>query len=307
MWYREAFAKINLDLRILGVHDDGYHELSTVFQTIALSDTLRGERIDSEAPFALVCNDPAIPTDSGNLVTRAARALWRVLGRDGEPRGVRLELVKAIPAAAGLGGGSADAAVALGMLAEAWSASLPEARLHEIAVGLGADVPFFLVGGTAEGRGRGDRLRPWPDVPALEAVVAVPPFGVSTADAYRWFDASGAACSAPARPPAESSWRDWLASCRNDLAPAVTERHPVLAALETRLRRAGAVPALMSGSGSAVFGLFESAERADAAAVAVADDGVRAVRTRTLSRVEYQRRAVARGGQPGLPGSGAIV
>lgn len=268
----DAHAKVNLDLRILAVRDDGYHELETVFQTLALHDTLTV--VERPGPFSLTCDAPGVPVDASNLVWRAARAIWQAAGRPGEPTGVGVELTKRIPAEAGLGGGSADGAAALISLDRMWGTALGVPRLTDLAASLGADVPFFLMGGTALGRGRGDRLQPLPAVPSCHVVIVRPEFGVSTAAAYGWYDES------EARPSASGTWPDrpagWpaaLATCRNDLEAAVAGRHPEIGELRQALERGGSRLALMSGSGSTVFGLFDRADLAQRAAAALGAAG----------------------------------
>jgi 4-diphosphocytidyl-2-C-methyl-D-erythritol kinase len=315
---RRACAKINLNLRITGVRGDGYHELATVFQTVSMFDVLQFESVEPDAPLTLACSDPAVPVDDRNLVWKAAVAVWRAAGREAVPRGVRVTVLKGIPTQAGLGGGSADVAVALRAFAEIWHVSLAEHVLSEIASTLGADVPFFLCGGTASGSGRGDRIQAWPDVPSLEIVIACPSFGVATADAYRWYDESsgpavrsqaGPAAAAPShsRALAVSDFYAWLSSCRNDFEPVVFARHPRLGEIRERLRCAGALQAQMCGSGSAVYGVFPDAAAADLPVAAVTDLGVRVHRARTVSRAEYVVHAW--GGSPpvGLPPVSAIV
>jgi 4-diphosphocytidyl-2-C-methyl-D-erythritol kinase len=297
---RKAFAKINLDLRIVSVLPEGYHELATVFQTIALHDTIRLVQVAGDLPLTCACDAPNVPPGEQNIVWHAATRLWRALGHDGSPTGLRLEVAKAIPSQAGLAGGSADAAVALGLVAEQWGVPLDDRRCREVAQSLGADVPFFLVGGTARGVGRGDVLEPWPDLPPLAVVLAVPSFGVSTAEAYRWYDASGASASGAGAPDAGASWRAWLVGCRNDLEAPVVARHPSILAVKEQLQAAGAIHALMSGSGSSVFGLFETTARAEAGVSAVRALGAAALRSRTLGRDEYVREAL-RSTAPRLP------
>ena len=180
-----AFAKINLSLRVLGTRPDGFHELRTLFQSIALHDTLTIRR--RRGAFQLTCDDPRLPVDGRNLIVRAARAVWKASGRRGSPRDVRIDLIKRIPLEAGLGGGSSDAVAALRALGRIWR--VDEARLRAIAPTLGADVPYFLEGGTVLGLERGDVLFPQPDHPSAWVVLALPDFGVSTADAFGWWDA----------------------------------------------------------------------------------------------------------------------
>lgn len=288
MLQARAFAKINLTLRVLGVRADGYHEIRTVFQTIALHDTLIVRR--ARGPFRLECDDPACPGDEANLVWRAADRVWRAAGRRGRPRDIVVRIRKRIPMEAGLGGGSSDAAAAIRVFDAVWHARLDPGQRHAIAAAIGADVPFLLDGGTALGVGRGDVLFPLPDLPPTPVVLVVPNFGVSTKQAYRWFDQR-----AGSRP---SDWPQALVSLPvpaseliNDLQQPVVAHHPEIAQLVHALSRVGATYAAMSGSGSAAFGLFATAGAASAAARALERRGWRAILTRTRGR----RRAPTRG------------
>ncbi|HEY8535846.1 MAG TPA: 4-(cytidine 5'-diphospho)-2-C-methyl-D-erythritol kinase [Vicinamibacterales bacterium] len=275
-----AHAKINLDLRVLGRMPDGYHELRTVFQALALHDTLTVTR--TRGPFTLTGAGEAMPLDRTNLVWRAADALWRAAGRSGDPRGARVHVEKRIPAQAGLGGGSSNAAAALRGLCRVWGLRLAPRDLARLAAGIGADVPFFLVGGTALGLGRGDRLFPLPDLPRRTVVIARPAFGVSTAEAYAWLASERA--GQPVCPAGAPDWLDLsvsLAGCVNDLEPAVERRHPGIAAVRDVLAGAGAELARMSGSGSAVFGLFRSRAAATRAVRELRRRGVAALLTAT--------------------------
>src|SRR5918995_3042883 len=181
-----AHAKINLDLRVLGTRADGFHELRTVFQAIALHDTLTV--VSRPGPFAIECTTAGVPLDRSNLIWKAADALWRATRRSGELRDLLIRLDKRIPPQAGLGGGSADGAAALIALARAWRLNVKPSQLTDVAASLGADVPFFLAGGTALGLGRGEEIYPLADLPRHWIVLLVPGFGVSTVDAYSWYD-----------------------------------------------------------------------------------------------------------------------
>jgi 4-diphosphocytidyl-2-C-methyl-D-erythritol kinase len=284
-----AHAKVNLDLRVLGIRPDGYHELRTVFQTIELHDTVvcwakRGG-------FSLHCKTPGVPLDQTNLVWRAAAALWQALGRSGEPRDTGVSIAKAIPVQAGLGGGSADAAAALQVLARLWG-DAPVSLLRDVAAGIGADVPFFLSGGTALGLGRGEEIYPLVDLPAHWVVIARPPYGVSTAEAYSWYDEDRAAGIRESRELQilPVPWPTRAAQMINDLEPPVVRRHPEIAGLKSALREAGAVAAAMSGSGSAVFGLFRGRTAAAKVLRPLRRGGVQAFLTRTVTRGEHERR-----------------
>jgi 4-diphosphocytidyl-2-C-methyl-D-erythritol kinase len=286
-----AHAKVNLDLRVLGTRADGYHELRTVFQSIALHDLVTVAR--ARGPLVLRCRARGVPADERNLSWRAAAALWRALGRTGDPEETAITLEKVIPMEAGLGGGSADAAATLQALARLWGGA-PMALLREVASTLGADVPFFLSGGTALGLGRGDEIYPLVDLPRHWVVVVRPLFGVSTAEAYTWYDEDRAAGVREPRGDLQMlpvPWPSRAAQMVNDLEPPVIRRHPEILVIKQALRDAGAVAASMSGSGSAVFGLFRTRPAASRAADALGRTGSAAIVTRTLSRAEHEARS----------------
>jgi 4-diphosphocytidyl-2-C-methyl-D-erythritol kinase len=290
-----AFAKINLSLRVLGgVRTDGYHELRTIFQSIALHDTLTIRA--GRGPFRLSCDDPKCPPDDRNLIWRAAERVWKAAGRRGEPRDVAVDLEKRIPLEAGLGGGSSDAAAALRALGRLWRV---DARaMRAAAADLGADVPYFFEGGTVLGLGRGDLLFPMIDYPAAWVVLVFPAFGVSTKDAFRWLDseretgAAGAESAPPRNAPhlPRPPHLPYLPQIElvNDLEAPVAARHPSIRRMVSALKKAGATHAAMSGSGSAVFGLFATRAAADRAAAALDARARRTVVTRTLNRSKYQ-------------------
>jgi 4-diphosphocytidyl-2-C-methyl-D-erythritol kinase len=285
-----AFAKINLDLRILGSRLDGYHDLRTTFQSLALCDLVTVTK--RKGPFVITCDEPQIPTDRRNLVWKATSLLARVAARrQGGLRDLAIHIHKRIPVEAGLGGGSADAVVTLLALTRLWKLDLDAATLIRIGARLGADVPFFFVGGTALGLGRGDDIYPLADLPTVHVVVLRPTFGVSTIDAYNWFDQETRRPRRdPPQRPVPPGWPAWAATLRNDLEGPVIRHHPTIARVRQSLVDAGACVAAMSGSGSAVFGLFERAEAARRTAHDLARPGWTAVVTRTLSRREYARR-----------------
>ena len=294
----KAHAKVNLDLRVLGVRPDGFHELRTVFQGIELHDTL--VCAGTPGPFTLKCRTPGVPLDESNLIWRAAAALWTALGRAGTVRDAVIRIDKQIPLEAGLGGGSSDAAAALVALGRLWGGA-PMTLLREVGATIGADVPFFLSGGTALGLGRGEEIYPLVDLPPHFVVIVRPPFGVSTAEAYGWYDedrASGQRDENREFQQLPVPWPSRAAQMVNDLEPPVIRRHQEIAALKAQLRELGATAAAMSGSGSAVFGLFRSRSAAQKAVRPLSRNGARALVTRTLTRAEHERRsrAVARHG-----------
>jgi 4-diphosphocytidyl-2-C-methyl-D-erythritol kinase len=286
-----AFAKINLSLRIGPKRSDGFHEVRTILQGIDLSDRIVVEA--RRGPFEIVCSTPGVPTDRTNLVWKAAQHLWDAAGREGQVRDARITLGKKIPAKAGLGGGSSDAAAALSGLMRAWKLKVGDAALYAIAAKLGSDVPYFFVGGTALGLGRGEEVYPLDDLPRFWVVLIVPPFGIATTDAYEWLDdmrrLSGASPLAPDSTPLEAGYLDttWLGRIVplvNDLERPVAERHPVVGKLKERLMKMGAAMAALSGSGSTVFGVFLTAGAAGAAAKNLAQSGATILTARFLPR-----------------------
>jgi 4-diphosphocytidyl-2-C-methyl-D-erythritol kinase len=252
-----ALAKINLDLRVLEKRADGYHELRTIFQTVSLADSLE-IAFTPAGETAIQLEDASAIAD--NLVVRAARLALEALGAHGH---VEMRLVKRIPMGAGLGGGSSDAAAVLLALPALAGGVLALDRLTALAGEIGSDVPFFLMGGRAAGIGRGTELFPLPDRPASRGLLVAPPVHVSTAEAYR---ALGPGLTTELQQNKIFSFQSqvWDVSTaippENDFEPAVFERHPELAAWKKRLLDSGAWPALMTGSGSALFGLFRDAK-----------------------------------------------
>lgn len=284
-----APAKINLDLRVLRRRPDGFHDVATILQSIALHDTLWvTERC---GPLTVRCAASAGPADRDNLVWTAGAALWRALGRAGDPAGAGVLIRKWVPAAAGLGGASSDAASALRALRACWKASASPRLLEDVAAGVGSDVPFFLRGGTLRATGRGERLRRLPALQPFWVVLAVPDFGVSTADAYRWWDLDGRQDAAGDAPAAPSGWRRHPGRLRNDLEGPVVRRYPEIGAIAACLRQAGALQAALTGSGSVVFGLFRSRSQAIRARRLLRVQGGRSLLTRTVDSVAFGRLA----------------
>ncbi len=278
-----AFAKINLSLRVTNSRHDGFHDVQTVLQAINLFDrvTCEGRR----GPFQLRCDMAGVPTDCTNLVWKGAQLLWTAAGRAGEPRDAVVTLQKKIPMRAGLGGGSSDAAATLLGLRKLWKLRVPDQEVHALAARIGSDVPFFLVGGTALGLGRGDEVYPLENLPRHWVVLAIPPFGITTKDAYCWFDGAPKV----AREASHGPFFGYGAAA-NDLEPPVMARHPLIDQLKQRLTERRALMAAMSGSGSTVFGVFTSRESASGAARALQADGVRVLTARFLGRVTRRSR-----------------
>jgi 4-diphosphocytidyl-2-C-methyl-D-erythritol kinase len=283
-----APAKINLSLRIVGTAPGGYHELRTVFQSLALHDTLTFW--EQPGPFHVMCDDPSCPADETNLVWRAAETIARAAGSAGPPRDIVIRVAKRIPLQAGLGGGSSDAAAALRGFAALWDVAIPAARMRALAAAIGADVPFFLEGGTALGLDRGDLVFPLIDAPAAWVTLVLPTFGVSTKAAFGWWDEAASKGSRGVSGSSSSAGSDEVP---NDLQLAVAGRHPEIGRIVSALRRQGASQAAMSGSGSAVFGLFGSRRAAECAARALSTRSRRTLVTRTANRVKYHALAAS--------------
>ena len=280
-----AQAKINLFLDVLAREPNGYHAVETAFLRIDLADDVT---VRAAAGRSLNVSGPSFPIDGlgpteKNLAYRAATAYADSIGW---PAGFAIDLVKRIPAGAGLGGGSADAGAVLRAL-DALSPRPLGPRLTEVAATLGADVPFMTIDEPmALGSGRGERLKPIPPLEPRPVVLAVPPFAISTADAYAWLDADRAAQSREPSPRlAEplATWEDAAAAAHNDFGPVVGRRHPETIAIAEGFRSAGASIALLAGSGSAVFGVFETTP--DVASLRFGA-GVRVITAWTADRVE---------------------
>ena len=291
-----APAKINLDLRVLGKRPDGFHELRTIFQTISLADTLEIS-FSKARRTEIALDDPLGIPD--NLVVRAARAALDAMRVNGR---VEMRLKKRIPMGAGLGGGSSNAAAVLLSLPVLAERAIAAAELNEIAEALGSDVSFFLLGGTAAGIGRGTELFPLEDAPAFHGLLLTPGIHVNTAQAYRAL--SPRLTTDLQRNKIQgfqvvTRWGGGLSALRNDFEAVVFEQHPELGRLKRRLLRAGAAAALMTGSGSAVFGLFDSKDAAERAGKSLGE--IAATRISLISRARYHsmwRRSLAKYIQP---------
>jgi 4-diphosphocytidyl-2-C-methyl-D-erythritol kinase len=257
----KAYAKINLGLSVLGRRQDGYHELRTIYQSISLADRIEvrlapgsGVRLTNLGPFR-------VPAGRENLAVRAAEAALRELRLR---RQVVITLEKLIPPGSGLGGGSSDAAAVLHAVAHLSRKALPQHRLVRLASDLGSDVPFFLVGGRALGVGRGEEVYPLPDLPRRNTVVLCPNEPVNTTEAYRLLGRPLLTASR-ARPTIElfcSGVSESDLQMKNDFERLVFRRYPRLAGAKQFLLDSGAEAAALSGSGSAVFGLFEDRRKA---------------------------------------------
>jgi 4-diphosphocytidyl-2-C-methyl-D-erythritol kinase len=272
-----AHAKLNLDLHVLGLRPDGYHEIDTLLRSIDLHDTL-AFREGRRPGIEIEVDDPLVPTGEENLVARAARLFERGAGIALPPLRVRIR--KRIPVGAGLGGGSADAAATLFALRSLFAPAIEAGVLEGIGRELGADVPFCLAGGCARGTGRGDRLEPVEPPAERHYVIVHPGVSVSTAWAYSLWD-SERLTSPAGRPRIRSTFSDptlggdGIRARVNDLEGLIVRFHPEIANARERLLAAGAGLALMTGSGSAVYGVFSTARRARAARAEILAEGFR--------------------------------
>lgn len=310
----QSYAKINWTLEILGRRTDGYHELRTILQTVNLADTLNFTLLDHD--IVVECDHPEVPTDERNLVWKAASLLRELTGPD---RGVRIEIIKRIPTAAGLGGGSSNAAVTLLALLRLWEIELPFRQLCRLGSRLGADVPFFFIGGTCLGVGRGDEVYPVAEievdhlllvnagilVPTREVYANLPPELTNPEAVVKMplsLELAYEADSLPARHPATGTSADVSPAVgltpssgtirpgllTNDLEIPVLPRYPRLAEVKRQLIELGATDSLMSGSGSTVFAIFDNDQTRQEAAAALRAAGWWTQPVGTISRDDYR-------------------
>lgn len=294
--HQAAFAKVNLGLRVLDRRPDGYHNVLTLMQAIDFhDDVLVSVDWHGGPQVELECNRKDLEHEE-NLAWRAANALLRHLGLTAT---VRIGLRKRIPVGSGLGGGSSDAAAVLRGLADLLPQPVSPMEMCTIATGLGSDVPYFLVGGTAVATGRGTEVSALEDLPVAALVLVLPAIEVSTAKAYADLAASRAGSLTPHagtptmggsgshQPPRLAGLPDGLSDwIHNDFEGVVFRQFPALAGVKTNLLAGGARHALMSGSGSAVFGIFDSVSTAGQVAVDLVEAGLRVRVSRFLTRAE---------------------
>lgn len=277
-------------MRVLGKREDGFHEICTTFQTVSLCDYLTFEVADE---ILLTCDAAEVPTDERNLIVRAANRLRERFSICG---GAKIHLEKRIPSPGGLGGGSSDAAVALLALAHLWKIETTQNELIEIGKTLGADVPFFLFGGTAFGKGLGTELEMLPDSPKQLLLIVTPDVNISTAEAYKSLNTVSLT---------EAVSLAILTICRaarieniddktrliNDFENTIFRLQPEIERAKNSLLDAGANPALMSGSGASVFGVFDNQtiRRAAFSELQKTERDWRVFSCETVSRAEYRQ------------------
>lgn len=259
-----AYAKINLGLDITGRRPDGYHELNTVMQTLDLHDVITLGAIPEvngsteEGTIILTCSDPSLPVDERNLANRAARLLFSEFSITDN---LEIDIQKNIPVAAGLGGGSADAAAVLKGVNEYFGLELTDEELMERGAELGADIPFLIKGGTASARGIGEIIEPLGAPCGLSVIVAAPDIRVSTKDVYEEYDRIKLSGSHPDIEHLKAAIEMEDSGCipeflGNVLEEVTIQDHPVIQDIKDIMMKNGAAGALMSGSGPSVFGLF---------------------------------------------------
>ncbi len=264
-----APAKVNLALHVTGQRPDGYHLLDTLVAFTASGDRIRITPSAREGFFVSGPFAAAIPADGGNLVVKARDMLRGIAGRRAFP--VAIELEKNLPAAAGIGGGSSDAAATLRALNRLWRLGLPTASLAEAALPLGADLPMCVLAGPLVARGIGEVLTPVPGLPALDMVLVNPGVAVATPAAFRGLQSrNNPPLAELPRRPDFAAFVGWLAAARNDLQTPALAVAPEIAAALAALRDSGAAFARMSGSGATCFGLYPSRHDAARAAAAIA-------------------------------------
>lgn len=268
----KAYAKINLGLDVLGRLPNGYHEVRMVMQTVGICDRLILEK--AQSGITLTTDVSGLSTGEDNLICRAARLLME---KYGVSQGVKIHLEKRIPVAAGMAGGSTDAAAALKGINTLFGLGCSQEELKELGVTIGADVPYCVMGGTVLAEGIGERLTELPPAPDCHLLVAKPPVNVSTRYVYEHLDA-GEDYEHPdidglVQAIGAGSLEDMMTCMGNVLETVTIPAYPVIAKIKERMRELGALHSMMSGSGPSVFGIFAQKEQAEQAFDAFLQDG----------------------------------
>jgi len=308
-----SFAKINIGLKIGPAREDGFHELRTIYQTVALADAVRVD-VQRGVGIEIVCKDKRVPEDESNTCWRAAEKVLKALKTRGK---VRITIEKKLPVQGGLGAASSNAVATMIALEKELKKPLPAEERLRIASDVGSDVPLFLIGGTVLGTGRGEQVFAMEELPSWHCVIATPEIGVSTPAAfaewdrqntdkltgrngqdrmsvfsrsvYEWLSGSFSPTGVPGGwDRAEALLLDLVRTgIENDFESVVFPKYPAIREAKRALERSGAKYVSLSGSGSTVYGLFLDAENAAMAAEKLGDNGVPAVATKTLPRDRY--------------------
>lgn len=268
-----AYAKINLALDVVGRLENGYHLVKMIMQTVGIYDELTFEKTEGEISISTNCGE--LPLDQGNLIYKAVLLMKETYGIRG---GVRVHLEKNIPIAAGMAGGSTDAAAALKAMNDLYGLDLSTQELMQIGVKIGADVPYCILGGTALSEGIGEILTPLKKAPRCVLLVAKPGINVSTKEVYQRLDSK----EIPAHPDvdgmviaiAEGNLSGIAERLGNVLETVTVELHPIISQIKKVMLEEGALGSLMSGSGPTVFGIFETEEQAQKAMKAIEEQGL---------------------------------
>lgn len=280
---QKAYAKLNLTLEIHGKREDGYHDLCSVMQQITLCDDIEID-VGTGEDWRIECSDDNLPLDSTNLAWKAAGVFYKSLGKD--PQGITIRIHKRIPAQAGLAGGSADAAAVLVALNQHEGEPFSQEELASLGAKIGSDVPFCVIGGTALVTGRGETVTPAVPMTDCFYCIAMPDFSMSTAEVYARFDAEGSS-----RKPDSAAMLQALESgelfriagfVSNAMEPIVASQHPVIYELKAAMLDSGALGTSMTGSGSAVFGVFDSFDMAAVASMVLMERGCRTYLSRNV-------------------------
>ena len=314
-----SFAKINIGLEIGRRREDGFHELRTVYQTVALADLIKVE-VGRGLGIEIACKDPRVPCDESNTCHRMAERILRTFKTRGK---VRISIEKNLPVQGGLGAASSNAVATMLGLEKALKRALPPAERLRLAAEVGSDVPLFLIGGTVLGIGRGEQVYPLEDLPSLPCVIATPGLAVSTPTAFADWDRTFPASATSKLTDSGASDKielfshsvfEWLSGSNfsptgvpgrsgdraeallldlvrtgmgNDFESVVFPKYPAIREVKRALERSGAKYVSLSGSGSAVYGLFADKQTAAKAAKSLMDQDMPALATTTLTRERY--------------------
>jgi len=280
----KSFAKVNLGLEVLKKREDGYHEIRTLFQTIDLFDVLEF-RTGTNEKIILLGDDESVPWNEDNLVFKAAHLLKK---RFNISQGIEVQVRKNIPSGKGLGGGSGNAALVLYALNQIWSLKLSKKELIELGKTIGADVPYFLEGGLCLGTERGDKITPLDDLAPLHCLLVLPSFSISTFSVYRDFELTLTSRDKDSKIIKFLADKD-IRSLENRLEETIFSQYPQLRDIKNLFQRLGSELTLVSGTGSAVFGIFSDGDEAKRGLNELKENYPSLLR-KTLSRESYWNR-----------------